>query len=170
MDKTVGWLALGMFAYGLTKAHVFGPKLREKTGGCPLCARQAISRPKHLIHSLVTGPLMEEIQFRHQLPKLVGANASNAAFGALHASRKLSAEDNAAKVLEAGLAGALVYAKAYDAGGLAGATLVHAAHNLGADLGIFSVMEAPARAYAHRYSVRQLGPGVTLRQRHCVRL
>jgi membrane protease YdiL (CAAX protease family) len=172
MNKTVGLLALGMFAWGAAKAFAVGPTLGDKKGHkCPLCTQQAVMEPKHLIHSLVTGPVVEEIQFRHQLPKLLGENVSNAAFGALHVSRKLTAEENAARVLEAGLAGALIYAKAYDSGGLAGATLVHAAHNLGADLGLFSVMgkEAARKGYRHVTTRRQLQPGVTLSQRHCMR-
>lgn len=138
----VGWAALGMFAWGFLKASAVG---RRQPVSCPLCAAHAVTRPRRLAYSLVLGPVVEELNYRHSLPRLLGPAGSAAVFGAMHASKRLSPEGNAARVAEAGLAGGLVYQSAYDRGGLVGSSLVHGAHNLGVDLGTYFTMRDRAR-------------------------
>jgi len=141
---TVFALAGAMFAYGLLKGKLLASQA-VCDPNCPECVGTvrdkwgAWTQPTHLLKN-VTGPLTEEVLFRHTLHPLVGAQASGVMFGALHASPKLSAGANMLRVLEAGLAGALVYGHAYTHGGLLGSTLVHAAHNAGADFGTYSGM------------------------------
>lgn len=157
--KSVGWLALGMFAWGLLKARTVGKRL---SSGCPICAEQSIKSPRHAVHSLVVGPVVEELQFRQTLPRLIGDTPSAALFGAAHMSRGLSVKGNALRALEAGLAGGVIYAEAYSRDGLLGAALVHAAHNLGADLGLASVMRDRVREEGwvreSRPTVLRIGP------------
>jgi hypothetical protein len=140
--KDVCWLALGMFAWGAFKACALGKTVAE---GCPICAAEQVRSPKHLFHSLALGPVMEEMTYRRNLPKLIGPTASAALFGAGHRSKRLSPTGNFLRVLEAGLAGGVVYAEAYERSGLAGAALVHAAHNLGADLALGHVLDQRVR-------------------------
>lgn len=139
-------LAGAMFAYGLFKGKFLAAHSLSDPG-CPMCVTSGLEaatdriRPRHMIKSVVTGPLTEELLFRHTLQPLVGAQASGVAFGALHASPNLGVLANMARVMEAGLSGALVYGHAYTHGGLLGSTLVHAAHNVGARLGTYSGMQ-----------------------------
>lgn len=153
----VCWLALGMFAWGLLKSCTVG---RQAHQGCPLCEQKKVSSGKHLLKSLVVGPVVEELQFRQQLPQLLGDGGSAALFGALHASPRLGVAGNVARVVEAGLAGGVVYAKAYKAGGLGGAALVHAAHNLGSNLGVVVAMKEKATQEQWRHQLTPIAPGV----------
>jgi len=142
-SSAVGWAALGMFAWGVAKAYaVLGPG----HSGCPICTAADVSDPKKLAHSVLLGPLLEEVNFREALPRLMGEQGSAMAFGAVHADPGLGAFGNAIRVLEAGLAGGFVYMPAFKNGGLLGATLVHSAHNLGAALGTYSVMQRRVEA------------------------
>lgn len=86
------------------------------------------------LHSLGLSALLEELQFRWALervvaPKLGLGTAGSRALGAI--AFALAHPDN---MLDAALGG-LVYSKAYDAGGLKLSTLTHAAHNIGVHLG-----------------------------------
>jgi len=133
----VFWLAAGMLAYGALKSGVF-TKHTLRRCGCPSCvgkiASQAVGAGS-LLTSVVTGPVREEIMFRHTLGPLIGSDYASALFGVAHASSKLSAGGNVLRMLEAGLSGALAYSAAYKQGGVVGASLVHAAHNAGTSLG-----------------------------------
>lgn len=135
--SAAGWLALGMFTWGLVKAAALA---RHMAPDCPICAEDQMRRvahPSHLVRSVLTAPITEELMFRHNLQPLIGQQASAVLFGVAHASPRLGAVENALRVLEAGLAGGLVYGEAYNQAGVIGSTLVHAAHNAGADLGLY---------------------------------
>ena len=135
--RAIGWAALGMFAWGAIKSLT----VQAGHSDCPICASMVASTamdPRRLAHSVLFGPLMEEVNFRDALPRLMGDEASSVAFGAMHADPGLGMIGNAVRVLEAGLAGALVYLPAFKRGGLLGSTLVHGAHNLGAAVGAYA--------------------------------
>lgn len=149
-------LTLGMFVYGAGKGLLAG----GGGDGCPLCEMERLGSAAHALSTVVIGPAMEELQFRQALPKVLGAAPSAAIFGALHASPWLGA-GNVLRVLEAGLAGGLLYAKAYELGGVRAATLVHGAHNLGVNVGSFFVARNKVRKGAWHRAPVQVAPGVT---------
>lgn len=140
--SAVGWAAIGMFTWGLLKATALSDGRHVR---CPSCAARGVTSPKHLLHSTVFAPTLEELNYRQTLPMWIGKQPAAAVFGAMHYSRRLPPGQAALRAAEAGLAGALVYQPAFDAGGLLGSALVHGAHNLGADLGFFLTMREQAR-------------------------
>ena len=162
--KLVGTLALGMFAWGAFKGLTIGRQLHD---GCPLCAQRKLASPSHLLNALVVAPTVEEFQFREVLPKVAGGRAASVIFGVAHMNPKLGLAGNALRMTEAGLAGALVYAKAYKQSGLTGAAIVHGAHNLGSALGAFFSMEDRVKDEGWCRVEREVQPGVFLRG--CVR-
>lgn len=176
-SSAVGWAALGMFVWGALKAGVAAQHMHVS---CPLCAADSAADPRKIVHSVVTGPLMEEWTYRESLPKLIGPGAAAVMFGSMHATSKLTASQNAARAVEAAAAGGLVYQAAHGNGGLVGSTIVHGAHNLGVRVGGFFAMKARAQAEGFRHEVVnttvEFGgpPGwpsgtVPARSRRCVR-
>ncbi len=152
--KNVHLLALAMFGWGFVKAVAFAMSDKGHSAHCPMCVE---SRYMHLVDpaatfkSVVSGPFMEELSFRRNYPQLMTKvagwtgrplppegsfeDAADLLFGSGHMLPGHGPLLNAARVMEAGLAGALVYRPAFNAAGLAGATLVHGAHNLGTRIG-----------------------------------
>lgn len=156
--KSVGWIALGMFTYGLAKATAISSSVR---GGCPLCEASNAFNAHSLFRSCGAAPLLEEFTYRQNLPPLIGRKGAAVAFGAGHASRILPTGLNALRMVEAGLAGGIAYQAAYDSGGVAGSTLAHAAHNLGTTLGTYLVARDRVRKEGWHRETRQIQPGVT---------
>lgn len=134
----VGWLALGAFVWGASKAWLNYKETAHH--GCPMCLESAFlhsTNPVRLVQHVVTGPLVEEATFRGGLQRHIGLGPASVAFGVAHMEPGKDMKSTVARVLDATIGG-LVYGKAYESGGLIASTLVHGAHNLGANLGVLA--------------------------------
>lgn len=125
-------------AYGAIKAY-FAVKKEIDEGAAlevALSSEEWIA-PGRLLYSVVLGPLEEEVIYRGFLREAIGAVPSAIAFGAAHLRSARTLQGAALRFADA-TAGALIYTKAYEAGGLPLAWAIHSAHNLGCAIGGFA--------------------------------
>lgn len=90
------------------------------------------ARPVDPLHSVVMGPLREEMTYRAPLASSPAGSfndlASAVAFGLAHFDPAQPPGHRASRVLDAGLGG-LVYTRAFRSGGIGNAVFAHALHN-----------------------------------------
>lgn len=126
-------------AYGAVKAY-FSVKNEISQGDSEAVDAMLSSEewiaPGRLLYTVVLGPLEEEVIYRGFLREAIGATPAAIAFGAAHLRRERTIQGAALRFADT-TAGALVYTKAYEAGGLPLAWAVHSAHNLGCAIGGF---------------------------------
>ena len=132
-------LGVGAALYGFVKSKVFTP------GSIP---REKLA--SQMLNGCVVGPLKEEILFRKVYNENLGAVmgdawgpiASTAYFAGGHVPDKHPAHVKMAYFADA-FVGGLVYSFAHELGGLPGSVAVHAAHNVGVNLGACGPKLAP---------------------------
>lgn len=139
------WLGLAAVAlgWGLAKGLVYGARYHH---GCPAHDSRQLTNPKHVLKSVVLGPVLEEVQFRGALQPTLGLGAAAALFGASHLTnaRHTGVEAATYQSIDAGLGGVL-YGTAYEEAGLGAAIACHVLHNLGSDLGLAAALRRKTR-------------------------
>lgn len=125
-------------AYGAVKAYLAVKKEATEEGALEvaLTSEEWIA-PGRLLYSVVLGPLEEEVIYRGFLREAIGTVPSAIAFGAAHLRHERTIQGAALRFADT-TAGAMVYSKAYEAGGLPLAWAIHSAHNLGCAIGGFA--------------------------------
>ena len=140
--KVLGLIVLAG-AWGLVKNFLMGQDSRTRVLARhgPIAAfaleGQAASflAPGGLLSSVVTGPLAEELLYRRAVQPHLGIGTTAALFGLGHYDDELAPARRFEKVLDAALGG-MVYGSAFQLGGIPASWAAHAAHNLGASLGV----------------------------------